>query len=429
MACKKPLLRAISLGEWETALDGHKYQKATVMSSDMLENFDRLSTAYFKYELIPCGKCAGCRLENSRQWANRGYLERQMHENAWFVTLTYSDDWLEIPDIMETSTGITYTDLDDEWAGMLVPEDLKQFNKNLRQIAAREWGQNEGIRFIACGEYGSLEKRPHYHLIIFGIDLPTESFYHPRIDWRKCTYWQNEIIERAWGGSNKAWDGMDRINPKCRGICNITEANWDDIAYVARYVMKKINGVESEDYYAMQGQIKEFFRSSRKPGIGAPYYEKFKNEIYSIDKILIENKKGSKWMQPPKYFDDLLEKEDPKRLEEIKAKRRERAYQANKIKDRTTSLTRWEQLEVELYELEHKTKALTRPLESLPRQKGVEYGKARRNQTEQRRKSLQDNSAENQKNQCQTENQPGRHSIIKETKKPTAKATGKEKTK
>lgn len=41
---------------------------------------------------IPCGKCVGCRLEYSRQWANRCMLELQYHDSAYFCTFTYDDD-------------------------------------------------------------------------------------------------------------------------------------------------------------------------------------------------------------------------------------------------------------------------------------------------------------------------------------------------
>ena len=40
---------------------------------------------------VPCGKCIGCRLEYSRQWANRCMLELQYCDSAYFVTLTYND--------------------------------------------------------------------------------------------------------------------------------------------------------------------------------------------------------------------------------------------------------------------------------------------------------------------------------------------------
>ena len=47
---------------------------------------------------IPCGRCIGCRLERSRQWAMRCVHEAEMHDENVFVTLTYDDDHLPPPD-------------------------------------------------------------------------------------------------------------------------------------------------------------------------------------------------------------------------------------------------------------------------------------------------------------------------------------------
>ena len=44
---------------------------------------------------IPCGHCIGCRLEYSRQWANRCLLEMQQHEQNCFITLTYDDEHIK----------------------------------------------------------------------------------------------------------------------------------------------------------------------------------------------------------------------------------------------------------------------------------------------------------------------------------------------
>lgn len=43
---------------------------------------------------IPCGRCIGCRLAYSRDWANRCLLELQQHKSSYFVTLTYNDSHL-----------------------------------------------------------------------------------------------------------------------------------------------------------------------------------------------------------------------------------------------------------------------------------------------------------------------------------------------
>ena len=44
--------------------------------------------------LIPCGNCAGCRIDKSRTWADRMCLEYDHTKKACFVTMTYDDDHL-----------------------------------------------------------------------------------------------------------------------------------------------------------------------------------------------------------------------------------------------------------------------------------------------------------------------------------------------
>lgn len=348
IGCYAPLIRAEYRNKWKTAADGHKYREFKIFSDEQLEKYDYMGTMQelTNFTPIPCGNCIGCRLDYSRDWANRGYLESTLWEQNYFVTLTYDDKHIFIPEEVETEEGITYTEIiENGWKGMLVPKDFTQFVKNFRQIMQRDKIQADGIRFIGCGEYGTQAKRPHYHLILFNCKLPQDSFYAPHLNWQKNTTWKNTIIERAWG----------------KGIIDIAEANWNTIAYVARYITKKVNGKESEDFYAMQGQLKEFFRSSNQPGIGWGYYQKHKKEIYKYDKILIQNQKGSHWVKPPKYFDMLYERENPLEFEKIKKKRREEMIKQLKIKDKTTSLNRWEQLQLEKRTKETAQKALIRP--------------------------------------------------------------------
>lgn len=345
LTCYKPLVRAENTWKWEKAKDGHLYHPAKIFSSDRLENYDFSDNlGKYKYTQINCGKCIGCRLDYSRQWANRGYLESTLWQHNYFVTLTYDDDHLTIPEEMTTSEGITYTELEEyEWKGILVPKDFTQFLKDLRQEMKRKYN-HVGVRFMGCGEYGDIGRRSHYHLILFNCPLPEETFYNPRVNWEKDIYYQNEVIEKCWP----------------HGLSNICEANWNNIAYTARYITKKQNGKESEDFYAMQGEIPEFFRASNHPGIAKGYYDQHKEEIYKYDQILIQNKSGSYWVQPPRYFDRLFEKEYPDQFEEIKKKRQKRTLDQLILKGETTSLTRWEQLQIELASKELQTSSLTR---------------------------------------------------------------------
>jgi len=45
-----------------------------------------------KHLAIPCGRCIGCRLERSRQWAIRCVHEASLHEDNAFITLTYAPE-------------------------------------------------------------------------------------------------------------------------------------------------------------------------------------------------------------------------------------------------------------------------------------------------------------------------------------------------
>lgn len=337
MTCYHPLIRLEERTKYVTASDGHRYHKAIVVNPEKGELEKLTDTKKYRVQQIPCGKCIGCRLDYSREWANRGYLESLYHEENYFVTLTYDEDNINILDYVEDEEGFTYTN-DGEWNGYLVPKDLQDFIKRLRKVGK--------FRYMACGEYGSQTERPHYHMIIFGLHLPKETFYNPKII-NKNIYYQNTIIESKWTA----------------GISNICDANWNTTAYVARYITKKQNGVHSDQVYASKGQTKEFFRVSLKPGIGEQYYREHWKEIYKNDQILIKNNKGTSVCKPPKYFDELYKREHPEEYKELQRRRRKEGENANLLKDQGTSLLRQERLEVEERTKEQQGKQLRRTLE------------------------------------------------------------------
>lgn len=366
------MIRLENPHKWVKGADGHRYHPAQIIKFDSTEDYQAWSFEQDKkgksrkIDIIPCGKCIGCRLEYSRQWATRGYLESLDYEQNWFCTITYDEDHITTLEEVETKNGLTYWN-DGTWNGTLVPKELTQFIKNVRQIMQRKYKKElktwqekahkkdpktpkkpkkPRIRYMACGEYGTAGERPHYHIIFFNLNLPVEDLYSPRIINHEV-YYQSHIIENAWG----------------KGICNISEATWNSIAYTARYITKKINGAESEDYYAEKGQEKEFFRVSRMPGIGENYFKKHWKEIYENDEIIIKNKAGAIATQPPKYFDRLLEKKSPETLERVKIKRKRRAKQNNQVNALETSLFEIQQLEIAERLQDEKTLRLVREFE------------------------------------------------------------------
>lgn len=278
--------------------------------------FDR-SKGYEDMQLeIPCGRCRGCRLERSRQWAIRCVHEASLWPQNSFVTLTYDDDHLPP-------------------GGTLVKRDVQLFLKRLRK---RFSGQT--IRFYMCGEYGELRSRPHYHIIFFNLDFP-DKYLSPHKSRkrsfslaRKFPLYESELLNELWP----------------YGIATIGGVTFETCAYTARYIMKKITGDIAEDHY--KGRLPEYNCMSRKPGIAYDWYQSFKDDVYPHDYVVIRN--GLK-CRPPRYYDHLFEIDNEEVFKRVKWRRK---YKASKSPDNS-----YERRQVRITVRDAKLTKLIRPLE------------------------------------------------------------------
>lgn len=249
---------------------------------------------------LPCGQCIECRLAKSREWANRCMLEAKEHKHNYFITLTYDNEHLPLGKAINIETGETYD------VPTLRPKDLQDFMKRLRITWKRKHGV-ENIRFYECGEYGETYGRPHYHAIIFGLQIydlkPDHKSKKGNMNFR------SEEIEKIWG----------------KGRVAVGTVTWDSCAYTARYVMKKQTGKGSKEYYKVLGVEPEYVRMSRRPGIARNYFDANKEKIYDTDEIYINTNKGVQRAKPSKYYDKLYDIEDHENLEKIKEARKIKA--------------------------------------------------------------------------------------------------------
>ena len=296
MSCTRPLVRTEIQGEMrvigmETFLTryGPQYQ---FKADEELQKFKEIRLKKLLKEnnatLIPCGHCAACKLTASSSWANRMEMELPYHENAWFVTLTYDDE--HVPWSYNNGLGI------DKWTGEVIAEnltlnykDMQDFWKRLRRY--REYHQiDDGqLMYFQAGEYGGKTHRPHYHAIVYDLNIKKEELKEYK---RKngVVYYNCDWLTKIWGN----------------GHVVITEASWKAFAYTARYTTKKVYGSESKDYYLNMGILPEKCVMSKKPAIGMKYYEEHKEEIYKKDNIQLKNGRNCK---PPRYFDKLFDLE------------------------------------------------------------------------------------------------------------------------
>lgn len=297
---------------------------------------------YRKFVEIPCGKCIGCRLEYSRQWANRCMLELQYHDSAYFVTLTYDEEHIPISYYPDSETGEALP------SQTLCKTDFQLFMKRLR----KKFGEN--IRFFAAGEYGSTTFRPHYHAIIFGLKLDDLVLYKCQ---RGFNYYNSQSLQDIWSrnvGSNRS----PRYDPL--GYAVVAPVTWETCAYTARYVMKKLKGPEA-DFYTDFALEPPFTLMSRNPGIAYQWYVDHP-DYRQYDYINIATETGGRKFRPPKYFDylfdlDLTNKEES---DIIKQERKKKIERLRKIELSKTDLDYLDYLKVKELNLEDRIKSLRR---------------------------------------------------------------------
>lgn len=287
----------------------------------------------FEYIEVPCGQCSGCRVDRSRQWADRMLIESREHDANCFITLTYDND--HVPRSSYQSNRGEYLD-----SLTLRKRDMQLFLKRLRRRL-----EPLQIRFFGCGEYGGRTHRPHYHLIIFGWfpDDAVEFNRSPNGD----VFYTSETISKAWQN---------------QGHILVSNVSWDTCAYTARYVTKKLNG-DGAGLYHYKKIEPPFSLMSRRPGIARKFYDEHKDDIYNLDKlpnIYISTPEGGRKIKPPRYYDKLYDIEYPEESAQIKEIRKKLATGILQRQLKQTDLDKWQQLEVDERYFNAKIKILNR---------------------------------------------------------------------
>lgn len=223
---------------------------------------------------IPCGQCIGCRLEYARVWAIRCIHEAKMHDESYFLTLTYDDAHLPP-------------------GGTLVKEHLTLFFKRYRKKY-----EPAKIRYYACGEYGDTTERPHYHVLLFGHRLPDLVLYQQT---PHGALYESETLNNIWG----------------LGRCMIGNLTFESAAYVARYSTKKLTGYLGQLEYKRRGLVPPYAVMSRRPGIGSAFYDQFQADIFPADEVIVRGQKA----RPPRYYLKKLKELDPETYEAVSLER------------------------------------------------------------------------------------------------------------
>lgn len=190
---------------------------------------------------VGCGKCLYCRIQRRKTWAMRLLYEVSTSDGACFITLTYDEE--NLPE-----------------GGTLVKSDLQKFFKRLRKLVSP-------LKYFACGEYGDMFNRPHYHAIVCGLGAAVGK----------------EFVEKAWP----------------YGRIDVGNAEEDSIRYVCGYIAKKFyepvpDGCLSTFQLQSQGiglqyamdnleRLKEEGCSFRGKSQGVPRY--FRDKLFTEEEV------------------------------------------------------------------------------------------------------------------------------------------------
>lgn len=170
--------------------------------------------------IVPCGVCVPCRKRYAASWCMRIKEEERNSITAYFITLTYADEFLP-----RTPEGI----------GTLKRKDYQDFMKRLRSWNDRKEDWEYKVRHFSCGEYGSEEHtfRPHWHGMIFNA--------HPEFPAHLPNLWKY-------------------------GIVTCTPFTEGRVVYITNYQLKK-------DGYPGTA-VPPFNMMSKKPPLGETYIER-----------------------------------------------------------------------------------------------------------------------------------------------------------
>lgn len=246
---------------------------------------------------VPCRQCIGCRVNKEIEWSIRMMHEVTQHQHNQFVTLTYNDE--NIP-----------------WDNSLDHSHIQKFMRALRKKTRQK------LRFFVSGEYtpDPHKSRPHYHLVIFGLDLTD---LEPTGAKNGNTYYHSQLIADTWG----------------RGFVTIGESvTRSTCVYVAGYLLKDTAKQWEWDWawpHVMTGEIVKrkppYCKMSNRPGIGKAWYDKFTSDVFPDDFIVMDGKKFA----TPGYYRTQLQKTNPELFDELRAKREQKLLSRNYRLDNT----------------------------------------------------------------------------------------------
>lgn len=262
-----------------------------------------------------CGKCLPCLNKRKAQWSYRLMEEARNSFSAYFVTLTYKDEFL-FP--REAGNDALTKEHKDFIKWLRYYEDQKRLDRreaisvaelSLQQTKEKTIGKE--LKYYGVVEFGDENGRSHFHYILFNVhDIDNIAMA-----------WSEQIKIKKFEGEPQHYKPGRQ-----KGRVEVDECNVNTVDYTLKYMIKL------HDYEEDETQAKE--KSYMSKGIGASVVDaEFIRYIQQPTGNAVVNTRGFKVSLPRyynrKYLTDtqLSAKGDYIRREvEKKEKEKERLY-------------------------------------------------------------------------------------------------------
>lgn len=178
---------------------------------------------------VPCGRCEPCLKVKRSSYYFRAYMTARHYKKFCFLTFTYDNE--SCPEFLDYRGFVKF---------------LKRFRYYMKKV-------NRDYQYIFVGEYGKKNARPHYHLILFGLD-------HDGFERFMRLHFKDKlsILSRSTNTSflvKDFWSGFI--------VCNKdSETNLNSLNYLLKYLTKP--DVFIDDYIANTGLVDTYGYKSIK---------------------------------------------------------------------------------------------------------------------------------------------------------------------
>lgn len=195
---------------------------------------------------VPCNRCPACVSRRVSHWSFRLMQEFKASQNGYFITLTY--DTKHVP-------------ISPKGFMTLRRRDVQLFMKRLRKASQPQ----PTIKYYSAGEYGTKTKRPHYHILLFNVNI--------------------ELLQKAWG----------------LGSIHYGKLTAAAVGYTLKYMSKPSRIPEHKN------DDREPERALMSKGLGISYINERTRTFHldNIDRPFITIADGKK-ISIPRYFKEKL---------------------------------------------------------------------------------------------------------------------------